>query len=599
MSSLTAADVRRYKQVCRDDWHFFRSHEQWIRPKTAGVGGGVILFKHLKPGQLKIQRAMDAMLKEEGRCLIDVFKARKVGASTFWESIADHLCNTQEAFHAGIASMSTEATDILYEIGRTFVRSRNRGRAENACIPWPIVEKCNENEVIYGNGSMMRVGTAGESGRKKDLFRGMTPYLILASEIAFWSNAGYTWNGMINSIETKKGSRAYAIRESTSNGVTGIGKFWYDVYRAHVAGDTDRRMVFISWMDDDESVSQPSEREFDFFDQWNEAQRQGYVQLADRLAEQLDATLRFKEYEQNLVLEYGANLQQLRWYADYWREKTDGTEEERAAKRAQECASTPEESFQSTNNPTFPSELLRKLMSARPTSVVVGVELAPLLQPQIVTPYMNVGGLQIPVGNASVQHVAVEGGREVLSDAVPRYSDSDGVIYRVDVWAKKDGSVELFDLPEALDGRDLYVGIDVSCGSDAAGADSTAAAVMSYDRSTGIWYESCMYCEQGLVPDDAADEIEPVLRLYGNPMVDAELPGPGDQLIQRLMRHHAYGNMYRRRTVSGKVIGTTVGVEAGRGEQSVHAQSPEGAFEEGQACAALPCHHRTVHSHDR
>lgn len=556
--SLSQRDIQRYKDICTKDYAFYRENEQWIAPKEIGESQGLIRLKRLKRGQQKILDVANAMQAEEGRILLDVFKARKIGASTFWLSWADWMLFTKEAYQAAIASMSAEATAILFGIAKNLALNHNKRRMPEARIPWPEIVKCNDNEVMLANASLMRVGTAGETGRKKELFRGMTPYLLLASEVAFWASASSTYMGMINSISTRKGSGSIVIRESTSNGIAGIGKWWYDCYQSHRAKDTDRRMVFISWMDDEENEAEPTREQSDLFVQWHDSHVNGHDSLAAKYAEKLNESMRFAEYEQELVLKHGASLRQLVWYYNILREKTDGSLEDRLFARAQENPSTPEESFQFGGDATFPSESLARLLDSRPKSWFVQCEFAPYADP-VVTPgnIMLPGGVAVPSMVGGDRHYEVQQLPASILTTAPRFLDDEDKVWTIAAPEDPEGPFEVFEQP-APDTR-YFAGIDVAVGSDASYADATACVVMRHDLLEDKWYEAAVYESTGTVPDDAADDCIPFLRLYGAPMVNIERPGPGDQLIQRLVRHHGYNSMYRRRTVTGKISGTEVG----------------------------------------
>lgn len=552
--------VREWKAQCQD-YDFFRRNELWIPAKSQREGATIIRFDRHKRGQAKIKAAADKMMAEEGRILLYNRKARKIGSSTEWVGRGVHGAMTREFWGGGVVASDDSSTRELERILKTMYACMNRGRTDDARIPWPRDTKNNPNELALDNGSYLNIRLAGSTGQEKDLFRGGTPYYLLGSECAFWGNAAKVWLSMSNAVAMERGSGCIVVLESTSNGTIGRGEWWYKLYKDEKAGLVDWRSVFIGWFDDEENESEPAPHEADLFDQWQEAKRQGYESLADRLAEELDKTLRFTRYEQELTLRVGLSVRQLRWFADLLRTKYTGDLDERLVQRAQENASTEEESFSfSGAGKTFSAPALKALLDARPVPVVVAIDVVPWAEPAIVDGcVMTPDGVRVPTTLQPHQYLKVTDPLQhsIVKDG-PKYRSAGGIVHACRVLEDDEGDFEFFEEPRK--GASYYCGVDASMGSKAATADSTAGIVMRYDETMQSWWEVCTYSVQGVTPDDAADAIEPMLRLYFNCMVNPETPGPGKQIIERLVRHHAYGNIYRQRSlVSGRTSNAEYG----------------------------------------
>lgn len=557
--SLHQLDIDRYKRACRDDFTFYREEQLCIRPKKPeeADADGLMAFRTLKKGQAKIWAEIERQLSERGRVLLDIFKARQVGSTTLSAAIATWIVFNRENRHGSMASASVEMTDIIYDIVRIMAANHNRGRVKQANIPWPEIEKLNDNLLKLKNGSQIRVATAGEGGRRKALFRGMSPNFIHATEIAFWANA-VGFMDMVQALNTNDGSGAIAIRESTSNGTVGIGKYWYDVYLSHVENRTDWDMIFISWMDDDDSVAVPDPYTAQAFAEWKQSMAAGYVDQSEVIAQRIMQRMRFTEYERELALVHGATIAQLTWYDRILRQKYEGSDDERAVMRCQEFPSTIEESFQFMGDSTFPVAKLMELLklSPPPTICSVGYE-------RISSAPRLAGGKIVAPGGVIVQTGPCTEAYDVDETILPRdgfvYEDEERNLFALRARPDSDGLWSLFEeFDHKYEGR-YAIGIDAASGSGADTADSTCVVVMRYDPTIDTYFE-CASCEmQGVVPDDAADMMVGGLHYYRSPVVNVERPGPGEQILLRLQRAHGYTNFYRRRGTNSFGSSTDVG----------------------------------------
>jgi len=532
--------AHRYHERLKESVDFYFENEFSVKPRDRILGGtGLVPMWPILPGQKKLHDIVKPMYEAGEGGDVFVFKARKAGFSTYSVGLATHLCLFNPHAKATIVSMDDKSTQTLREIAVTAFDDHTKG------IGLPIRVKDNRAEITLTNKSAIDVFTAG----KGEVGRGATPYYVLMSEVAFWRNAEQTTLGLTNSAEL---SSSILVYESTSNGTTGVGEHWYKRYLGIKAGDSGGQYMFSGWFDDPRNVIEPNNREIEFFSAWKELYLAGDTK-ADTAASILHETVRFTEYEQNLVNEYGVSLPQLKWYYNMLlRRSGTGSEEARLTKRAQEHPSTIEESFTLSGSSTFDQHKLAAMLGKTPEMYFVGdyepkvlTEGDPTLPVDPDAKFDDAGNLMRPkqhgiTNGRTWKHDVLEKLRLVGTQTTRYWQQVDGTIFVIQFAPRPDGPFSLFEQP--VDGAKYYAGIDTSAGKE---QDATSANILRLDSKDRKLYQVARYNDNSTDPEECAELIFQMLQYFDDPLCCVETNADG-RLMVRTLQQLGYTNLYRQ-----------------------------------------------------
>lgn len=128
----------------------------------------------------------------------------------------------------------------------------------------PMKKDSNSRELVFQNPrardplddpgllSRIQVETAGNQATAG---RSSTIYNLHISEIGFWPNAKETIPGLVQTIPVAPYTSI--LIESTANGMSGKGAWFYDFCEATMRGDTDYKFFFVPWFDNPRYKMQP------------------------------------------------------------------------------------------------------------------------------------------------------------------------------------------------------------------------------------------------------------------------------------------------------------------------------------------------------
>jgi len=566
---------QRWFDRCMADFDFFRAREAWILSKEFQEekgerdfdemmsSGMLIRFDPLWPNQ---QRCVDAFWKqwnEKGRVWLDVFKTRRTGSSTLWALLATWMCLKKPYFRAGIASLDADSTNELFDIPKNVLRNLtfevtdpSGGRHR---IPWPVNPggkgiRDNDDWITINNRSKIRVATAGKGGSGqggKELFRGPTLHYLVLSEMAHWASAEETELGCTSTMSKR---HSIIIRESTSNGRTGTGRYWYDLYEQHVRGESAADYIFLDVFGDPTNYDQPNDEMVYLFEQYKELYAAGDVQ-AERYAQQLHRHFRFTEYERRIVHELNVNPGQLLWYHNLLRSMS-GSEEARLVKRAQEFPAFIEESFRFEGATTFDQVALSLMLNHRKVCirgaldfdrVVAANEYATSEHPDVMVPPMVATAFGMSASADGPQRImeqeAANRLKEKFGDYAKMYEHPDGSIHALTFTPLDQGLYEIYEEPVV--GATYRAGIDTARGMR---HDSTDCRIMRLQG--GVYTEVAGWCSSEHDPITAAWHIYLLMRYYNNgsedPLCVPEMNDVGDTVFRELWRL-GYRNFYVRK----------------------------------------------------
>ena len=540
---LTAAQKKAYYNKCRDDIEFYWKHEFKIKPRGRTTVGdsGLINMSPLLPGQQKAWDIIKPAYVSGKPCKLYIYKHRKGGFSTLSLGICSHMAAFVNNSDSVVVSMDDQSTQTLRRIATTASKNHTKG------IGFPRITHDNPKFFEYANESSLQIFTAG----KGEVGRGATPYFVLSSELAFWPNAKTTNLGLTNSVDVDS---AIMIYESTSNGTTGRGEFWYQMYLDIKEGRSRAHTIFVGWHEDPRNAMEPSGAEVDIFGQWRELYEAGDV-LAEKYAQQLNQTIRFTKYEQDLVLEDGISLPQLRWYDEILRESSGaGSFDERIVNRAQEYPSNIEESFRSAGNASFDRMKLQIMLDQAPKSFYGGFEAKAVTRGDPILPHETYDQVD-EEGNLSVSKPpdfwemqddnafrrGIVKRMEQIGNANTRWwQRADGSIYVI-AWVPEQGAkATIYEQP--IDGGVYFAGVDTAQGIE---KDSTSCNILRQDPMTKRLFQVARYSENAEPPETCAVVVWHMLQFYNNPLCVPETNTIG-QIMLKTLQSMGYTNFYRQ-----------------------------------------------------
>lgn len=272
------------------------------------------------PNQQKAHRLVSQHYARDGNIRTITLKARRVGMSSYWDSVLWCHCIARAQAHAEIVAHLKEVSDKgLFRVPRDLSIELNEK------VGWDVCEvRAKEIRFQHSSGeSRLDIATAGSVGGG----RGLTLTALHLSEAALYPGQD-SFLSILPAVS--KAPDTIIALESTAQGRTGIGQTFYEHWVA--AGQHGRKwngyvQIFLSWLDDPACVA------------------------AAHLAADAPAT----DLERELMGEpFNASRAQISWMRFVLEGECQGSE----SKYLQEYPHSPEVAFVSTGDPAFhPSEI--------------------------------------------------------------------------------------------------------------------------------------------------------------------------------------------------------------------------------------------------
>lgn len=225
MSNIDFSKLIRLK----NDLHFY-SHN-CLKIKTKNDGLMPLTFTTV---QLDAHRRIEQRKRETKPCKIAFLKARQVGFSTYTEARFFHKLMFQKAKNAFVLADKEKSTQNIFEMTKRYYDN----------VPDPLklsTTKLSSDIMAFETDSSFRVGTAGS----KSIGRSMTINYFHGSEVAFWPNADSIVSGMLQTVPDSLESEI--ILESTANGTSGDGAFFFNIVQAGLDPLSDYLTLFYPW----------------------------------------------------------------------------------------------------------------------------------------------------------------------------------------------------------------------------------------------------------------------------------------------------------------------------------------------------------------
>lgn len=261
---------------------------------------------------------------------IIILKARQEGVSTLCEALIFERTSRWQNTNSLIVAHEPESTESIFAMSKLFY-----DMLEPAYKPMRRYD--NKKQMLFENPddktraidpgmrSRMVIATAG----KVKIGRGLTLHCFHGSEVAFWKQGKELMISVLQAIPDNPKTAVFL--ESTANGLSGDGEYFYNLVQDAIAGRNDFMMIFLPWhLMLEYSLSFLSEEE------------------KGKFAETLDA------YERDNRVRFNLSLEQLNWRRWAIKNKCGGDVE----KFKQEYPITIEEAFIASSKTVISKELI-------------------------------------------------------------------------------------------------------------------------------------------------------------------------------------------------------------------------------------------------
>lgn len=225
-------------QKLKDDLPYFSRNYLIIKSKTKGQ----ILF-NLNDIQLDFHYKIITRKRNGLPCKFVIVKARQLGLSTYIEARLFHRVLFEKAKNAYILGDKHDTASSIFEMAQRYYDGLP------SCFQIPL--KTNSSKKLeFVTNSLFRVGTAGADV----IGRGTTNNFFHGSEVGFWKHASEIVSGILQTIPEDLDSEIYL--ESTTNGTTGDGLYFYDMANIGLDPKSEFQTIFYPWFKNKEYQKQ-------------------------------------------------------------------------------------------------------------------------------------------------------------------------------------------------------------------------------------------------------------------------------------------------------------------------------------------------------
>lgn len=261
---------------------------------------------------------------------IIILKARQEGVSTLCEALIFERTSRWQNTSSLIVAHEPDSTESIFAMSKLFYDMLEPTYK-------PMRRYDNKKQMLFENPddktravdpgmrSRMVIATAG----KVKIGRGLTLHCFHGSEVAFWKQGKELMISVLQAIPDNPNTMVFL--ESTANGLSGDGEYFYNLVQDAIAGRNDFMLIFLPWhLMPEYSLSFTNEEE------------------KNKFSETLDA------YERGTRGQFSLTLEQLNWRRWAIKNKCGGDVE----KFKQEYPITIEEAFISSSNTVISKELI-------------------------------------------------------------------------------------------------------------------------------------------------------------------------------------------------------------------------------------------------
>jgi hypothetical protein len=232
---------------------------------------GQVAALELNKAQQYIHQKIESQRQETGKVRALIVKGRQQGASTYVEGRFYWRTIFRMGVRTFILAHDRKSSATIYEMAQ---------RYHDSCPIAPSTGTSNARELLFDKlDSGYGIGTAGNDS----VGRGTTLQYFHGSEVAFWPQrvASSLKTGIFQAVSDNPETEI--ILESTGNGITGDGAFFYQEVQKAIRGESEYQLIFVPWYWSPE-YSRPA-----------------------------SGTMQPNEYEQELMDRYGLTREQISW----------------------------------------------------------------------------------------------------------------------------------------------------------------------------------------------------------------------------------------------------------------------------------------------
>jgi len=210
-----------------------QTYDAWISSNLhIRTKGGELLTLSPNAIQTDLNLRYDAMKEEFGQTLLIVLKARQHGVSTWMQSRMFERCARNPNIQGLVLAHDAEGSNWLFGMSQLYQRM----------LPTDIpTDYSSRKEIVFSHPllSSISVQVAHEfAGSSR------TVQILHISELAKWKNPETTMLSL-----RQAGQAADTVVESTANGQTGQGRYFYEMWQTAIRGDSEFQPVFYGWQD--------------------------------------------------------------------------------------------------------------------------------------------------------------------------------------------------------------------------------------------------------------------------------------------------------------------------------------------------------------
>lgn len=314
-------------QKLKDDMPYFSGKFLIIKSKTKGT-----IHFFLNDIQLDFHFKIITRKRKGLPCKFVVVKARQLGLSTYIEARLFHRILFEKAKNAYILADKHDTASSIFAMTKLYY---------DELPSWLQIPLLNNSSKMLSltTKSLIRVGTAGADV----IGRGMTNNFFHGSEVAFWKNSAEIVSGILQTIPEDLDSEIFL--ESTTNGTTGDGLYFYDMANIGLDEKSEFQTIFYPWFKNKE------------------------------YRKQLIEPITLDEYEEFLARTYGLNNEQIFWRRNKLQNEFKGREH----LFRQEYPSSLTEAFLKNDNALIPNEYIESSkknygLSGEGMPIIIGVD---------------------------------------------------------------------------------------------------------------------------------------------------------------------------------------------------------------------------------
>lgn len=233
--------IIRKLQRFKDDLNYFAYNQLKIKTKNEGLTP--FNFTNI---QLDAHNRIEELKRKGKRIKIVFLKSRQVGMSTYTEARFFQKILFNTAKNAFVLADKDKSSQNIFSMAKRYYDNLHPSLQLKTL-------KLSTDEILFETDSSFRVGTAGS----KSIGRSMTINFFHGSEVAFWANADEIISGMFQTIPDSVDSEI--VLESTANGTSGDGAFFFNIVQAGLDPRSDYFTIFYPWYKQAEYVRQVTE----------------------------------------------------------------------------------------------------------------------------------------------------------------------------------------------------------------------------------------------------------------------------------------------------------------------------------------------------